>query len=338
MGWGRNMGERLIIGFGSALEFWRRARAAAPSAPDLEPAGHVFGAQRLSVPDRAARVCEGYGLEAPLTLVAAGRERRYACRGVSYLTWSGPLPDALLFGLGDDVYVCRMPLALSQLSRSYDVVGLAEVGYEMTGTYGLAPWAYDDLVKDVQPLVDVSELVSYAQTARALGVYGAGKALASLALVVSRPNSPRETGLGIYMMQSRVRGGVQLGGFRMNESLELPPRLQELLGQRVVKPDFLWPNGTVVEYDSDEWHLSPRKKAADERKRRAYRAEGLDYLTMTSDIPRSQKKLDAFMADLEKSLGLRRRPASAAMELRRRELRERLFGPESDDASLARLR
>ncbi|OUO32780.1 hypothetical protein [Olsenella sp. An290] len=332
------MGERLIIGFDSALEFWRRARAAAPSAPDLEPAGHVFGAQRLSVPERAARVCEGYGLEAPLTLVAAGRDRRYACRGVSFLTWSGPLPDALLFGLGDDVFVCRMPLALSQLSRSYDEIGLAEVAYEMAGTYGLAPWAHNDLVKDVRPLTDVSELVSYAQAARALGTYGSSKVLAALALVVPNSNSPRETGLGIYMMQSRARGGARLGGFRMNEPLELPSQLQEFLGQRVIKPDFLWPNGTVMEYDSDDWHLSPRKKAADERKRRAYRAEGLDHLTMTSDIPQSQQKLDAFMADLEKSLGLRRRPASDVMERRRRELRGRLFGPESNDAALALLR
>ena len=260
------MGERLIIGFDSALEFWRRARAAAPSAPDLEPAGHVFGAQRLSVPERAARVCEGYGLEAPLTLVAVGRGRRYACRGVSFLTWSGPLPDALLFGLGDDVFVCRMPLALSQLSRSYDEIGLAEVAYEMAGTYGLAPWAHDDLVKDVRPLTDVSELVSYAQAARALGTYGSSKVLAALTLVVPNSNSPRETGLGIYMMQSRARGGARLGGFRMNEPLELPSQLQEFLGQRVIKPDFLWPNGTVMEYDSDDWHLSPRKKAADERK------------------------------------------------------------------------
>lgn len=123
----------------------------------------------------------------------------------------------------------------------------------------------------------------------------------------------------------------------MNAPVALPDRLASMVGQKTIVPDFSWPNGTVMEYDSDQEHQSPATRARDERKRRAYRAEGMDCLTLTNGILRSNHELNLFCEELEKSLGLRRTPASERMLVRRRELRQRLFGLETESAALLEL-
>lgn len=82
-----------------------------------------------------------------------------------------------------------------------------------------------------------------------------------------------------------------------------------MVGQKTIVPDLSWPNGTVMEYDSDQEHQSPATRARDERKRRAYRAEGMDCLTLTNGILRSNHELNLFCEELEKP-----RPASDACE------------------------
>ena len=123
-------------------------------------------------------------------------------------------------------------------------------------------------------------------------------------------------------------------GFAMNKRIDLPDRLAEAFGQKTIVPDFSRENGTVVEYDSTQEHLSPAARARDEAKRRIYQDEGMDCLTLTNGILRSNARLNYFVSDLERSLGLPRRPLSKKMEERRRDLRERLFGSESIEASL----
>lgn len=123
----------------------------------------------------------------------------------------------------------------------------------------------------------------------------------------------------------------------MNRRIKLPPGLAKRLNKETVIPDFTWDNGTVVEYDSTQEHLSPEARARDEAKRRAYKAEGLDCLTLTNGILRSNALLNLFVEDLEESLGIERRPMSDRMEERRAQLRERLFGSETKEAALAAL-
>ena len=116
-----------------------------------------------------------------------------------------------------------------------------------------------------------------------------------------------------------------------------PYALADQIGQSVIKPDFSWHNGTVVEYDSEQEHSTPAARARDERKRRAYQSVGMDCLTLNNDILRSNERYNWFAGELEHSLGIYRKGISSAMAERRRELRERLFGPETEEAALAAL-
>ena len=228
--------QKMIVGYESALEFWRRARAASLTPAEDDLTGRIYGARPLDPAELSARAAGMMGVEEPIDVVVAERgERRWNSRA-RYHLWKGPLDDRHLLGLGGGVFVCTMPVVLVQLARTY-------------------------------------------------------------------------------------------------ERTELADRLR----QSSVIPDFSWYNRVIMEYDSDEEHLSPEAKARDERKRRAYRDVGLDCLTMTSDIPASNRKLNGFIEDLEKSLRIRRRPLTPKMLDARAELREALFGPEAVGEALEAL-
>ena len=332
------MGERrLVVGYESALDFWRAVRVAAAERDVLEPTGKTYGARPLTLSERAKLAINLCNTKAPLDVVVKAKGKRRGYASIDDHVWRGPITDEHLRGIGNGIYVCRMPVVFCQLATKMDEIGLAEVACEMAGTYGLAPWTEEGSVGDLEALVGLAELEGYAGALRALGVRGGARAAAALDISAPGSNSPRETGVAIFFKLSRARGGADLGGFSMNKRIELPPGLAKRLNKEAVIPDFSWDNGTVVEYDSTQEHLSPEARARDEAKRRAYKAEGLDCLTLTNGILRSNALLNLFVEDLEDSLGIERRPMSDRMEERRAQLRERLFGSETREAALAAL-
>ena len=329
--------DEMVLGYQTALDYWRAVRAAAGAQDLLESEGKIYGGRELTLSERVSMALSLCSTEPPLHVVVRDARRRHAHEGIVDHVWAGPLTSDHRVELGRGISVCRMPAAFSQLGQGLDEIELMRIALEMTGTYGIAPWTEKGTVQDLRPLVDPAELRSFAASARALKVRGAARACDSLASIVPGSNSPRETDVAIAFLLPRTRGGLLLPGFRMNEEIKLPKALADKLGQSVVKPDFSWPNGTVVEYDSEQEHLAPEARAKDERKRRAYRSVGRGCLTLTNGILGSNALYEEFAADLEASLGLRRRALSEKGIQRRRDLRERLFGPEREAAALEAL-
>lgn len=328
---------KLTVGYESALEFWRATRIASPAQGELDPEGRVYGAVRLSVQAQASLALELCAASAPLHAVVKSKNVHHRCRDVVDHVWSGPLTSEHLVPLERGIEICKMPVVFVQLATMLNEVELAEIAYEMTGTYGLSPDDEPGFCSGLAPLLDVSDLKSYAKSAKLLRIRGAARACAALELVTEGSNSPRESDIAIFFRQTRAKGGIGLSGFSLNEAIHLPKKLAAEMGQKVTIPDFSWPNGTLVEYDSDEYHNTPAGRARDEKKRRAYQAVGLDCLTLTNDILKSNEKLNHFVEDLERSLGIRRRPPSEAMLQKRSDFRERVFGPESVEASMKAL-
>lgn len=333
------MGERdLVIGYESALAFWRRARVGATSADGREPIGLTFGQGRSSSRELVARACALCGIEPPLDAVVSEPGCRRRGDGLRERMNAAPIPDDQVFRIDRDIAVCRMPVALVQLARDYDEVDLARVAYEMMGTYGLTPWTDEGSAQELRPLVDEAELRSYVRAACAVGVRGSRRARDALDLVVPGSNSPLETDVALFMSRTRARGGVSLGGFAMNHSVHLSEPLQRVAGRAVLRPDFYWPElGLMVELESDRFHLSPEAVKRDERRRRAFEAEGFVVRRLFSEVLRSNDLLNIFMSELASHVDPRRGPASDAMLAKRRDLRERLFGPELTEEALAEL-
>ena len=333
------MGERkLVVGYESALEFWRGVRAAAGLRDEGDPEGRVFGERRLSVSEMAELAARACGTDVPIHVQVSGAGARHHNELIVDHVWAGPEGGKAPFSLGNGLSVARMPVVFVQLAQELDEISLAQVACEMCGTYGLAPWAERGMVNDVRPLVGLSELDAYAHDALALGVRGASRACDALRLVAPMSNSPRETDSSILLALGRPRGGLGFGGFELNKTIRLSGKAAEAVGTATIKPDFSWGDRIVTEYDSEAEHRSPEQLARDERKRLAYRSVGMDCLTLTNGILSSDAALNLFADDLERSLGLRRRPANQHMLERRAELRARLFGPERASAALERLR
>lgn len=329
----------LRIGFESALSFWRAVRVAAQPPRADEPEGRVYGTRELALGEQVARALDLCSVDGPLDVVVPDASSRLGRRGdVRSRVWAGPLLERHLFSVGDGISICRPEVTFVQLATIMGEVALAEVGYELAGSYALARNSPRGFESDVEPLATVEELRAYASAARALGVRGAARAIKALALVADNSNSPQESCVGVLLALPRVQGGAGAPGFKMNAPIRLPGELADALGQKTLIPDFSWPNGIVGEYDSDQEHLSPEARARDERKRRAFRAVGMDCITMTKGTFRSNVELNLFVSDLEGSLGLQRRPPTARILEARARLRERLFGPESEEAALGALR
>lgn len=330
--------RELRVGFESALDFWRAARVAAPGRTVEEPGGKVYGARELSLSGQVSLACSLCCTTEPLDVVVGEAGDRINSERVTNHVWSAPLADKHLVSLGDGVRVSRPAALFTQLALIMDEVDLARVGYELCGSYAIEPDSERGFVDGIPALTDVAELLGYARAARALGVRGAARAVEALGVVTGGSRSPRETDAAVFLSRTRAHGGAGVPGFQMNVPIHLPEELAEALGQSTTSPDFSWGNGTVGEYDSDEFHRTPADRARDERKRRAYQAVGLDCVTMTSETFRSNAALDLFVADLEHSLGLHRNPPSEKMLAARRSLRERLFGPEDTASAIRSLR
>ncbi|MDM8271595.1 hypothetical protein [Thermophilibacter provencensis] len=329
------MGRRLVVGFESALEFWRSARQGSLAAADDDFAGAVIGRRPETVGQTARRAAALCGLDTPIRVVVPSAAKRYHCGQVKSGVFGGPLGDKYLYGVDSDVFVCRMPAVLVQLATQLDEIELAQLACEMMGSYGFDPDPAEGFDKDVKPLVAYDEFASYIRAALATKTRGARRAMDALSLASSNSNSPRETDAAIFMKLTRARGGLSLSGFEMNATIELPEELQKIVGQGVLRPDFYWPGAKlIVEYESDEFHATPEAMKRDERRRRAFEAAGYMQRRLTNDILKSDEQFNIFMSELARRVDPHRTPATKIMLDKRRDLRERLFGPQDKEAAL----
>lgn len=328
----------LIVGYESALDYWRAARVAG-AEPELEPEGKAFGARALTVSERARRAIDSCCTEAPLDVVGACKSEHHNSATVKDHSFSGPLTPAKLRGLGDRIFVCAPDVVFTQLAHSRSTLDLALIACEACGTYGLTPRGRDSFQGDLAPLASIAELKAYASSAKSLGFRGAARALEALDLAADGSGSPRESGIAVFLSLGRRRGGAGLKGFAMNRSLAVPSQLRAIVGSSKLKPDFLWEEQRLIlEYDSNEFHLTAAQKERDEARRRVFERMGYQVKSLTSDVLQDNAKLDMFVEELEHVVSPRRRRPSPAILEARRATREILFGRESMSAVRAALR
>lgn len=319
------MGERkLVVGYESALEFWRGVRAAG-SVPDSGVAS-TFGRGHEQPSKTARRALSLCGLEPPLRVVIPSKEHRHNSPLIEDHVCAVPVGGKQCVVVDRDVLVSPPGATLVQLSRSLDEIDLARIAYEFCGTYGIGPDG--EALQDLRPLVGLTQLKADALGGRALKVRGSDRLCSALQLVADDSNSPEETDVGIFLSMTRARGGMGLEGFEMNVEIELPAELQRLVGATKMRPDFFWAARRVIlEYESRKHHSSAEAMERDERRRRAFEAAGFYLRRLTWDILQSDTQLNIFMSELASHIDPRRRAASDAMLEKRRDLRSRLFGP-----------
>ena len=321
-------GDTLLVGFGSALNFWRRARVAGLAAGDA--GGRVLGGWRFETGDLAAAGLLACGCDPPLDVVVPSASMRHNCDLIRDHVWRGSVPPGGTYAVGDGIEVCSIPLALVQLAaETQDVVGVMMLAYEMTGTYGLTPWRDSGFEERIAPLTSAAALMDYARSAMALGIRGAKRAHEAFSYVTDGSASPRETDLAILMALPRRKGGFGLDGFLLNDRVGLSGMARELLGRPAIKTDFRWKRekragDVMLEYESDERHLAPQDLARDTRRREALMKAGHHVHCITNEQLKDYDHLCKLMDSIALDLRIRRGKPSPAMEVQRRELFERV--------------
>lgn len=275
----------MLVGFESALAFWRAVRAG-----DLDLSEtHIYGRAAWGsheILDRTLRACH---IDAPLDVVSSAAGERHRRKLLRDHVWRGPGAPAAQIDRVNGVEVCSMAPTFVQLaSTSVDDLDLIAVAYEITGSYCLAPWSERSCVYGIEPLTTVEELVGYAMAARAVESRGAARALRLLPFVQEGSASPRETDLAIMFALPRVRGGLGLDGFQLNKEVELAGRAAELLGHPSIRADFLWKGrggrrDVMAEYESNEWHLTSKAIDRDARRREAVVSSGYAVHRITNE-------------------------------------------------------
>ena len=317
--------NELLVGFESALSYWRAARVA--DSNQLYYASMQYGAQLLDIREQATAALRECLAREPLDVVVASADQRHHCGIIRDHIWSGVATSDDMVAIGNFSEVCKLPLVFTQLGMELDEIDLALVAHELVGTYALLPWAATGSKSGIDQAETIESLSAYASAARSQGVPGAARALDALAITTEGSNSPLETKIAVLLTLSRRKGGFGLPGFQMNKRVRLSEEGQAIMGRETIRPDFVWlKQGLVLEYDSDLWHLNPESHERDSRRRAAFLASGYTPVDLTRGMLRDHEALCATMHDLERRLGYRRQPLSLSMEFRRDELLDRVLG------------
>ena len=230
---------------------------------------------------------------------------------------------------GAGVAVCGAEAIFTQLGADLSLPQLALIASELCGSYGITPMSDDAVSYNLQPLSTINDLMAYAEGAKALGIRGASRAVNALRVTSELAASPREAQIAVFLSLSRRRGGADLPGFELNKTIKVPADMIVIVGSKTLKPDILWEHEKLIlEYDSNEFHLTVAQKRRDEARRRVYERLGYKVKCLTSDILADNGKLNVFVDELETVISPRRRKANQQMLATRRELRADLFGPE----------
>ena len=150
------MERRLIVGYQSAVAYWRATRVASPDRDESEFGNKVIGALPLSSAEQIERAMNLCCAEEPLDVVCPTRlDRRNSKRVVNH-SWKGPLTRDRTLALGNGIEVCRMPAVFSQLATDLDEISLAQIAGEMAGNYVVDLGEEEGMVGDLAPLVTIS--------------------------------------------------------------------------------------------------------------------------------------------------------------------------------------
>ena len=343
-----------VICLKSAWEYWHVARVS--DDPDLRAdpvarcrsldiarsrvvslAGTAPGSASLSALQRgfaqfeAAWLSDGgrpmHGLTAPLHVLAArgGTYRQLEERVVHRV--SSPLPAESLVRIENGLLASSPEHLYLQAAGRLDALELAWFASELCALFSIHP-SGDGGLLPAQPLTTVKRLTSYLETACAMDVYGAKKALSSLRHVVEHAASRREIACALRMCLPRSWGGRGIPKAVLNYGLGVDKRLCSVHGWERMSLDMAWPDARLaVEYDSDSFHLDSRRRARDNDKRAVLEQMGWRVIPMSTRQFDSIVMSDDVFRRVGACLGVKNRAGETRYDwqARRSDLNRRLW-------------
>ena len=309
----------------SALARWGEPGLAQRlGGPCLAPSADAWSlgsAAELSAIDLRAARLEASAAR-PLHVLVASEDRRVRTPSVRCHIWSTELPDDALYRLTSDVLLASPRFCLQQMAPRSTPARVAKIASEICGSYARSPRAPHGFYAR-PPLESVRLLAeSFANNYD----YGARRVREVLGWVVDGSRSPMETVVTLLFTLPVELGGCGLPAPRLNCRLEIPPSLQAALEKPYVVVDLCWEEWRIIlEYDSYDFHSSPRAVDSDAARNEGLRDLGWMVRTVTAGMLANDRLLDELVRKVTARAG-RPVPDDAAYLRRRHDLVRELMG------------
>ena len=237
----------------------------APTAAELSALQRGF--ERFGALKLADGIHEIPGITNPVhILVATGASRR-PIEGCVIHQAHVPLAAGSLVWIENGLMLSSPEHLYLQAAVRLDRLELTWFASELCSVFSLHP---DDAgtLAPARPLTTLKKLSDYIMEACKSNSYGCKKALAGLAYAVEGAASRREIACALRMCVPRSWGGRGIPKPVLNYGLTIDKRHAAVHGWQHVSVDIAWPQAQLaMEYDSDTYHLDPRRRARDNDKR-----------------------------------------------------------------------
>ena len=224
--------------------------------------------------------------------------------------------------IGDRAYTVSPEMLFVQMATRMPLIDLILLGMELCGTY--APCPFSNRFDERPPITSVSRLASFCE--RASGMRGAATAAKALRWVVDGSNSPAETALVLYLCLPIRLGGYGFTFPDMNPETPLGKRASKMLDHPTMRCDLHWVDERVViEYDSDQEHLSSQSASRDAVRRNVLGYKDVTVITVRKPMIATPKAFDGVVRQLARALKRRLRTRDMEFTVARSNLRTKLF-------------
>lgn len=331
-------GSSIVIGYASALAFWRRVRAEDPawtrellgqlypddvlsglSAEDLAADTSLRPLELPSSPiERVRHAARTLGLNEPIDVVVGKHRARRNSKAAICHIWSGPLSNGLVVGVAPGVYVVSPELVLAQMANELGLTKLIMLGMELCGSYSPSR---DGCAWDCPPLTDVKRLgwlsscIDCCRGAKAMRRAGE--------YILDGAASPMESKLAMLLSLPRSMGGFGCGVPLLNARVELSDSARRESERSYLLADLLFPDaGVDVEYQGKEWHRDDEARWRDEARQNALVMMGMTCLFVSAEHMASERRLESIADTIRSRAGKRgfKSSESASMRFARKAL------------------
>ena len=247
----------------------------------------------------------------------ACRSKEHICR-----TLISPPVQGMFCKIASNAYITSPEMTFVQMAKRLEFIDLVMLGIELCGTY--APCPYSDRFDERAPVTSKNKLLAFCN--RASGVRGAATARRALRWVVDGSNSPAETSLLLYLCLPVRMGGYGFALPDMNPKTPLGVRASKMFGHDSMRCDLHWvESATVLEYDSDQEHLTSQSASRDASRRNVLGYKDITVITVRKPMIASPSAFDSVARQLAHQLNRRIRPRDLEFTSARADLRITLF-------------
>lgn len=302
---------RLVLDGETAYEYWMHVNPRYAYEVDSSPRQLLTQFDGLTSLEVSQAVDRQDGIAGALHLMVSSAGERRNSHNVECHVWSckQPLPPKSIYSIGPGLYVVSPELCLVRIAPTLSRLELLHRMTNMLGLFAFDFWERLELMER-KPITTTRAIDRYLH--KIDGAKGAKAVRHALSSVQERCRSPRESDLCLNLGMSSRLGGQALPPFEVNRRIELTDKARPLTTKHYLECDVVWMSRrTVVEYNSDEWHLNTEQTLGDLEKIAALQRMGMTVFPVTTRQLSNYAAFKALVQGLRKALGVRNQESSA---------------------------